>query len=63
MNEIIQSEDEHDNISYDIIEDELEDIVFNSEITNEEILKSIQALKREKKKHWDRWIYPRILYT
>ena len=50
MDETIQSEDEHDNTSYDIIEDELEDIVFNSEIINEEILKSVQALKREKKK-------------
>ena len=62
MDETIQSEDEHDNTSYDIIEDELEDIVFNLEIINEEILKSVQALKREKKKkkkkkkkkRWDR---------
>ena len=48
MDKIIQHEDEHDKISYDIIEDELEEIVFNSEITNEEILKSKEALKRGK---------------
>ena len=35
-----------DDIEYDIIEGELEDIVFNSEITDEEILKSVKSLKR-----------------
>ena len=35
-------------IEYDITENELEDYIFNSEITNEEILKSVQDLKRGK---------------
>ena len=34
-----------DDFQYDVTENELEDIIFNSEITNEEVLKSIQALK------------------
>ena len=34
-----------DDIEYDITEGELEDIVFNSEITDEEILKSVKSLK------------------
>ena len=35
-------------IEYNITENELEDYIFNSEITNEEILKSVQDLKRGK---------------
>ena len=35
-------------IEYDITENELGDYIFNSEITNEEILKSVQDLKRGK---------------
>ena len=34
-----------DDIEYDITEGELEDVVFNSEITDEEILKSVKSLK------------------
>ena len=42
----IKHEDEiDDDFQYDVTENELEDIIFNSEITNEEVLKSIQALK------------------
>ena len=42
----IMHEDEiEDDLQYDLTENELEDIIFNSEITNEEVLKSIQALK------------------
>ena len=40
----IMHEDEiEDDFQYDLTENELEDIIFNSEITNEEVLKSIQA--------------------
>ena len=35
-------------IEYDITENELEDYIFNSEITNEDILKSAQDLRRGK---------------
>ena len=35
-------------IEYDITENELEDYIFNSEITNEEILKPVQDLKQDK---------------
>ena len=42
----IMHEDEIEDVfQYDLTENELEDIIFNSEITNEEVLKSIQALK------------------
>ena len=38
-----------DDFLYDISEGELEDIIFNSEITDEDILKSVKTLKRGKK--------------
>ena len=37
-----------DDFLYDISEGELEDIIFNSEITDEDILKSVKTLKRGK---------------
>lgn len=40
--------DSDDDVIYDATENELEDIIFNSEITNEEIVKAVQALKRGK---------------
>ena len=44
-NEVNIDVDDHDEIEYDITENELEDYIFNSEITNEEILKSVKDLK------------------
>ena len=35
-------------IEYDITEDELEDTIFNGEITDEEIIKAVQAIKKGK---------------
>ena len=35
-------------MEYDITVNELQDIIFNSEVTDEEIIKAIQALKRGK---------------
>ena len=45
-----------DNIEYNILEDELEDIVFNSAITDEEIIKAIKSLKRGKSSGQDELI-------
>ena len=39
---------ENDDVIFDVTLDELEYIIFNSKITNEEILRSIQALRRGK---------------
>lgn len=48
-------------IHYDITENELEDYIFNSEITDKEILKAVQALKRCKSAGFDEMI-PGFLY-
>ena len=45
-----------DNIEYNILEDELEDIVFNSAIIDEEIIKAIKSLKRGKSSGQDELI-------
>ena len=45
IDDIMHEDDIEDDFQYDLTENELEDIIFNSEITNEEVLKSIQALK------------------
>ena len=45
-----------DNIEYNILDDELEDIVFNSAITDEEIIKAIKSLKRGKSSGQDELI-------
>ena len=46
LDDIIQDDDTNEKIQYGVTDNELEDIIFNSEITNEEILKSVQSLKR-----------------
>ena len=42
-------QDLDDDNLYDIAEGELDDIIFNSEITDEEILKSVKTLKHGKR--------------
>ena len=61
--ESYQDEIEHNDINYDIEESELEDVIFNSEITNEEILKAIQSLKRGKSARIDELIPEFFIYS
>ena len=50
-------------IEYDITENELEDIIFNSEITDEEIIKAVRALKKGKSSGQDDLIPEFFIYS